>query len=195
MNFDELAQQAYATAKAHGWHDEKQPDETYLMLIITEIAEAVQADRKDRHADVEIFNSYYEDKDEDYDANGTMFKAYYDDFIKNTVEDELSDVVIRILDFAELRGFGFDSVNARVRRTYEKYRGNGWDVGYTLPAFCYALVSNIYDWRKPLEYNLSLVLERLLVYCKLNSIDIDFFVEQKMRYNKLRDYKHGNRKY
>lgn len=61
--------------------------------------------------------------------------------------------------------------------------------------FCYALISNIYDWRKPTDYNLSLVLERLLVYCKLEDIDIDFFVEQKMRFNKLRDYKHGNRKY
>ena len=27
MNFDELAQGAFATAKAHGWHDEKLPDE------------------------------------------------------------------------------------------------------------------------------------------------------------------------
>lgn len=25
--------------------------------------------------------------------------------------------------------------------------------------------------------------------------DIDFFVEQKMRYNKLRSFKHGNKKY
>ena len=31
------------------------------------------------------------------------------------------------------------------------------------------------------------MLERLLVYCKLEDIDIDFFVEQKMRFNKLRD--------
>ena len=189
MNFDELAQQAYATAKAHGWHDEKLPDETYLMLIITEIAEAVQADRKDRHADKDGFI-----KDMVCDDDKS-FKFSFDLNVKNTVEDEFSDIIIRILDFAELRGFGFDSVNARVRRTYEKYRGNGWDIGYTLPMFCYALISNIYDWRKPLEYNLSLVLERLLAYCKLNSIDIDFFVEQKMRYNKLRDYKHGNRKY
>lgn len=191
MNFDELAQQAYATAKAHGWHDEKLPDETYLMLIITEIAEAVQADRKGRYADVYTFNALLESDGDDDDT----WKYDFETYIKNTVEDELADVVIRILDFAELRGFGFDSVNARVRRTYEKYRGNGWDVGYTLPMFCYTLVSNIYDWRKPLEYNLSLLLERLLVYCKLNSIDIDFFVEQKMRYNKLRDYKYGNKKY
>lgn len=63
MNFDELTQEAFATAKAHGWHDEEQPDETYLMLIITEIAEGVQADRKDKHADVGLFNADVETLD------------------------------------------------------------------------------------------------------------------------------------
>ena len=36
---------------------------------------------------------------------------------------------------------------------------------------------------------------RVIAYCKQKGIDIDFFVEQKMRYNKLKDYKHGNKKY
>ena len=26
MNFDKLTQEAFATAKAHGWHDTEQPD-------------------------------------------------------------------------------------------------------------------------------------------------------------------------
>ena len=192
MNFDKLTQQAFATAKAHGWHDTEQPDEHWLMLIITEIAEAVQADRKDRHADVARFKECMTAVEHTGD---NWFMTAFAEHIDGTVECELADVVIRILDFAELRGFGFDSVNARARRTYEWYRGNGRDADYTLPMFCYALISNIYDWRKPTDYNLSLVLERLLVYCKLEDIDIDFFVEQKMRFNKLRDYKHGNRKY
>lgn len=46
MNLNELRDCAYLTAKEHGWHDKELSDETYLMLIITEIAEAVQADRK-----------------------------------------------------------------------------------------------------------------------------------------------------
>ena len=45
MNLNELKNRAYKTAKAHGWHDKELSDETYLMLIITEIAEAVNADR------------------------------------------------------------------------------------------------------------------------------------------------------
>lgn len=195
MDFEKLKNEAFETAKAHGWHDEELSDETYLMLIITEIAEAVQADRKGKHADAGLFNADVETLDmaDGYDLD--VWKRDFEIYIKNTVEDELADTVIRILDFSEVKGFGFDSVNTRARRAYKWYRGNGWDIGYTFPMFCYALISNIYDWRKPLEGDLSLVLERLLVYCKLNSIDIDFFVEQKMKYNKLRSYRHGHKKY
>ena len=192
MDLQKLSQEAFETAKAHGWHDTEQPDETLLMLIITEIAEAVQADRKNRHADVARFKECMNALER---VGDDWFMTAFAEHIDGTVECEFADVVIRILDFSELRLFGFDSVNKRVRRTYERYKGNGWDAGYTLPMFCYTLISNIYDWRKPMEYNLSLVLERLLVYCKLEGIDIDFFVEQKMRYNKLRSFKHGNKKY
>ncbi len=192
MDFEKLKQEAFETAKAHGWHDEELPDETYLMLIITEIAEAVQADRKDRHADVARFKECMTAIERTGDD---WFMTAFAEHIDGTVECELANTVIRILDFSEVKGFGFDSVNTRARRAYKWYRGNGWDIGYTFPMFCYALISNIYDWRKPLEGDLSLVLERLLVYCKLNSIDIDFFVEQKMKYNKLRPFRHGNKKY
>lgn len=185
MDLQKLSQEAFETAKAHGWHDEEQPDETYLMLIITEIAEAVQADRKDKYADVEIFNSYYEDKDDDYDVNGLMFKAYYDDFIKNSVEDELADIIIRCLDYSALRGIGLDRVPSYVT----SYCIDKSIAKHDFPTFAYFLTF------KAVNGDVTDVLARVIAYCKLKNIDIDFFVEQKMRYNKLRDYKHGNRKY
>lgn len=58
MNLNELRDEAYATAKANGWHEQEYSDEHYLMLIITEVAEAVQADRNNRHADVAKFKEY-----------------------------------------------------------------------------------------------------------------------------------------
>lgn len=39
MNLNDLKDRAYKIAKAHGWHDQELSDETYLMLIISEIAE------------------------------------------------------------------------------------------------------------------------------------------------------------
>ena len=185
MNFDKLTQQAFATAKAHGWHDTEQPDEHWLMLIITEIAEAVQADRKDRHADVELFNYYYEDNDDGFDADGFIFKTYYDDFIKNSVEDEIADIIIRCLDYAALREIGLD----RVPSYATSYCLDKSIAKYNFPAFAYFLTF------KTVNGDVTDVLARVIAYCKLKNIDIDFNVELKMRYNKLRSYKHGNKKY
>ena len=46
MDLNNLRDEAYAIAREHGWHEQEHSDEHHLMLIITEMAEAVQADRK-----------------------------------------------------------------------------------------------------------------------------------------------------
>ena len=58
MNLNELRDEAYSIAKANGWHEEEHSDEHLLMLVITEIAEAVQADRKNLHADIAKFKEW-----------------------------------------------------------------------------------------------------------------------------------------
>ena len=181
MNFDELSQQAFETAKAHGWHDIEQPDEHWLMLIITEIAEAVQADRKDRHADVESFNYYYEDNDDGFDADGFIFKAYYDDFI-----------IIRCLDLIALRGKGVyaDEYMAKYLHDFLKREPSFPEVAYELCKFAVSTDESI-----GLSERIGGIISLVTSYCKQKGIDIDFFVEQKMRYNKLREYRHGNKKY
>ena len=58
MNLNRLREEAYSIAKANGWHEEEHSDEHHLMLIITEVAEAVQADRKGKHADAHKFKEW-----------------------------------------------------------------------------------------------------------------------------------------
>lgn len=180
MDLQKLSQEAFETAKAHGWHDEEQPDETYLILIITEIAEAVQADRKDKHA--------YKDKflaSQKPDDDGDMFSMLFGQYIKNSVEDELADIIIRCLDLAALRGVSLDWVQYYVT----SYCLDASIAKRDFPTFAYFLTF------KAVNGDVIDVLARVIAYCKLKGIDIDFFVEQKMRYNKLRSYKHGNKKY
>lgn len=45
---NELRDRAFNCAKAHGFHDKEYSDEHWLMLIVSEMAEAIQADRKGR---------------------------------------------------------------------------------------------------------------------------------------------------
>ena len=179
MNLDELTQEAYSIAKANGWHEEEHSDSHWLMLIITEIAEAVQADRKNLHADVEAFKKYEMVLD---------FKENFERQIKNTVEDELCDVVIRCLDLAGLRRFDLEEVEALIEMAESIKEGKGFI------DLCYAL-SGISTCDDSTEEKVIAIIAVVLKYCGLTGIDIDFFVEQKMRYNKQRSYKHGNKKY
>lgn len=49
MNLNELRDEAYRIAKENGWHDEEYSNEHWLCLVISELMEAVQADRIDQH--------------------------------------------------------------------------------------------------------------------------------------------------
>lgn len=93
-NLNSLRDKAYQCAVAHGWHEENLSDEHFLCLVISELMEAVEADRKGIHADIEAFNKYY---------NRIDFEENFERQIKGSVEEELADACIRLLDLAGLR--------------------------------------------------------------------------------------------
>lgn len=97
INLNELRDRAYKTACEHGFHDKRLSNEHHLCLIISELMEAVEADRKGKRADRESFKSSYEDEEPHDDVN---FRYSFENYIKGTVEEELADVVIRCLDLA-----------------------------------------------------------------------------------------------
>ena len=183
MDLRKLSQEAFETAKAHGWHDEELPDETYLMLIMTEIAEAVQADRKRFHANVDDFKSETDGLTSEYDD---IWKYEFECYIKNSVEDELADIIIRCLDLAALRGVSLDGATDETQHFHVR--------DYGLDVLCYALCCHV-TAIIPLRSKIAGVIAYTLAWCSCKGIDIGFFVEQKMRYNKLREFRHDNKKY
>ena len=97
-DLNKLRDRAYQIAKEHGFHEKEESDETYLMLIITEIAEAVNADRKGHHADIETFEDWI--ACDHISAHSNRYITAFDKTVKDSVEDELADVTIMLLDFA-----------------------------------------------------------------------------------------------
>lgn len=184
MDLKKLSQKAFETAKAHGWHDEEIPDETYLMLIITEIAEAVQADRNNRHTNIDLFKALLETNAKD----AAVFKYEFETHIKNNVEDELSDIIIRCLDLAALRNCDLSLAKAVTD-------DNMLTVNDELPKFAFRMCWMLTYEADTLCSRLNCCIAGVIAYCKLKDIDIDFFVDIKMRYNRLRPFKHGNKKY
>lgn len=87
------------------------------MLIVSELGEALEADRKGRRADMV---SYAE-----ADSTPEAFKAY----VKDTFEDEMADTIIRIFDFCgaekiDLAGHVYEKL--RYNQTREKRHGKAY---------------------------------------------------------------------
>lgn len=181
MNLNELRDRAYKTACEHGFHEKELSNDHFLCLVIAELMEAVEADRKGKHADVARFNEWQmccSSLSED-----TQMRWFEDDFrahIKDSVEDELADAVIRLLDFAGFREIDLDEIN---------YAGS--DTGYyseksfTESMFC------ITRYLADRCYHPGYILSEIFAFCRDRDIDLKWHVEQKMRYNELRCYKYG----
>ena len=93
MNWNELRDKAYQSAMEHGFYDKTYSDEHYIMQIICEVAEMVEANRKGNFADVEAFKKSDTVNDED-------FKDKFNRFIKDSMEDEMADIAIRLLSYS-----------------------------------------------------------------------------------------------
>lgn len=92
-----LKERAYKTAVEHGFHEDVKPVVFYFGLVMSEAGEAINADRKGLHADAKGF--------EEDEANGLPFADNFKKHIKDGVEDEIADIVIRLLDFAGLKRY------------------------------------------------------------------------------------------
>lgn len=182
MNLNKLRDKAYKCAVAHGWHDENLSDEHFLCLVISELMEAVEADRKGMHANRANFEYYMKQRKRD---DGEFMYAFKQD-IKDSVEDELADACIRMLDLAGLRGYDLDSFDYEGSDT-EDYS----DMTFTESMFriCVYVTDNFYR-DEPF-----ILLNEIFAFCRDRNIDIFWHIKQKMKYNELRPYKHGDKNY
>ena len=195
MNLNELRNKAYQCAIAHGWHEKEHSNNHYLCLIISELMEAVQADRKGKRANVSMFKEWQGNNlPLSEETLIRRFKEDYEAYIKDSVEDELADSLIRLLDLAGLRNIDIDNLPEFDIEAYaeccenETFTESIYYVS-TIPTMLF------YEYDYQLEKQLNSMI--LSVFGISFHLDIDLFwhIQQKMRYNELRTYKHGNKKY
>lgn len=192
MNTEELnalKDRAYKTAVAHGFHEEEKPDAYWLGLVMSEMGEAINADRKGLHGDAVLFND---------DLAKMPFKDSFEAHIKDTVEDEIADVVIRLLDFAGMKGYMLSSSSGISINFSEAIKR--WFAENELPGTLVQLIGYLCHYsfaRNRTERTIGIVIN-IISNCfdKMtggSDCDLWWFVKQKMRYNEQRPMLNGKK--
>lgn len=186
----DLVGRAYATAVEHGFHNEERSNSHFLMLVLSEIGEMVEADRKNRHADIAAFNDllYTPQAVGDMDAR---WKYLFERYVKDTVLDEMADVVIRILDFCGTRCIDLGDVYDTSSWSFAEYFGDR-----SFCEQCYELALRIAAVDDRTEASVvQAKMKSALMYCLSMAdyyhADLLWHVRQKMRYNGQRAVRHG----
>ena len=191
-----LAEDNFKNAEKHGFYTESTEIETELMLIITEMSEAVQADRHNRHGSIE-----------DYEIEiqmGRDIPTAYKNTLEGTVESEFADIAIRILSLLgwmnsktpiKLKSdsiladeYGISKIQFKIQNTINKgsiakdlYRLNGRLSWFVDNESCSWFVSD----------TLQDILMRVFAIAHNHNIDLMEHIKLKMQYNESRPYLHG----
>mgnify|MGYP001270407697 CR=1 FL=1 len=96
-NLNELAKQFHERSKEKGFWDKPRETGTLLMLIVSELSEALEADRKNRHASMKIINQMITEG-VTWENSPLSFPAVFERDVKDTFEDEIADTFIRLFD-------------------------------------------------------------------------------------------------
>ena len=180
------AKEIHGIACAHGWHEQKQPEGLYMCLVMTEVAEAVEADRNEKRANTEVMDDLMRIQAASGEGLSAQwyymwYSEYYRMYIKGSVEEEFADILIRILDYC-----------------YERW-GDNWFGYFANEPACETFAENAYVFVKDvLDIGNTDALSAIhYMYCWAEQlgIDLDKHILWKMKYNELRPYKHGGKKY
>lgn len=190
MNTEELnalKDRAYKTAVAHGFHEEVKSDAYYLGLVMSEAGEAINADRKGQHAATFFYTLDTE--------KGLPFKNSFEWYIKDSMEDEIADIVIRLLDFAGMKGYELDI--ASIDHVVSNHALLAFSV-YELPGMLFTIIGTLSDaFDEGILGSCVSMTINIISDCfgKMTGSDKDlwWFVEKKMAYNELRPRLNGKK--
>lgn len=174
-----IIKQVYEDACAKGFHTEYKSDQHWLMMVVTEIAEAIEADRKNSYVKLD---STLKAVFKDIAKSDEAFQDRFREFIKNHVEDELADIVIRLCDYAGDKGF-FDLAEPTIRADKMFFQGLSFtEIAYDLTK--HIIVDEAF--LNTMEFFIPNIIQYVYDWADSMGVDLDWFVDQKMRYNALR---------
>ena len=191
-----MTKRCYEASKSKGFWDTERNQAEAFALIISELNEAFEAHRKNGFAKLDQYmqtlaerNFLIDQRNKTLNENKPLLSFFKPDFevcIKDTVEDELADVLIRIFDFCG--GFNIStSILDTIPLSYKniiKVTNFGEKV----------LLINYYSTDAYFSMGPSMgireIYKHTLNLCQELNINIEKHIELKLQYNATRGYKH-----
>jgi NTP pyrophosphatase (non-canonical NTP hydrolase) len=119
MNLNELSKKIHAGNVKRGLYDHPATFPDRCMLIVSEIAEAVEAHRENRMAE-DGAARHIVLKMAEMEMN--VFSEYFRSLVKDTVQDEIADAIIRLLDLSGYMEIDIDA-HVAAKLAYNATRG------------------------------------------------------------------------
>lgn len=99
LGLNKVAEKIQQANASKGFWDKPRNIGELLMLVTSELGEAMESHRHSKFADLDNFERTSNEDDE-------WFKKNFEENIKDTFQDEIADTIIRLLDMAG--GLGID---------------------------------------------------------------------------------------
>lgn len=195
MDYEKLCKEADETSKAKGWQDVPRSFDGDIALIHEELSEALGEYRNHRGLD----ETYYEVLKED----GLTLRVNDAEAAAHVlgkpakpcgIPSELADVVIRIAQYCGTNKVNLPSWMANISiRVWPREYLRGLADFEVFIRYAHKLVAAVEDNTTQHE-RFAWCVKYVVDFCASNKVDLDSAIEEKMAYNKTREYRHGGRK-
>lgn len=118
QGLNEASQKIHEANKEKGFYDKPREIGTLLMLVVSELSEALEADRKSIHAN---FSAYQEKLESEPDRAELKQPYLFQEFIKDSFEDEIADAMIRLFDLCGYLNIDIEN-HIKLKLQYNKNR-------------------------------------------------------------------------
>lgn len=182
------AKDCHQRSVAKGFWAEKHTVYHYLMLVISELSEAVEADRLGKWAKLD-----HDTIDTLQRIEGAPYAQEFLRLVKDTVEDEIADAVIRLLDLLGCLLKGVDLTQEELNMVPAAYDSDT-PPNMLTDALFVVISGLVYAISRDKEFiSVLSPIKSLENLCDHLGIDLMTHIDLKLKYNATRPAKHGKK--
>lgn len=192
MNTAQLIETCHNAAKEKGFWDKERNQAEAFALILSELYEA---QRKGGFANLQKYYKDFERHNKVLTITNlkkcVFYKVGFEFNIKNTFQDELADVLIRIFDFCG--GFKLDIFQLNNPLQIDEHFKNATNIGEKILRLTYVTSSAYYAQGSFVA--IQKMYNNVMYLCQELNIDIETHINLKLAYNATRAKLHGKNYY